>query len=319
MRKEIVRSLEYKPDGTPSDLLQKMVSEGARLRNASLDWLFYDVGALTPEERSLLLAEDNAEGAIIVVHPRDARGAVSLQKFDTYEDLCSAPGRKLSSFVVSGVGSSDVGAAALARNVADHTGQPVGAVVAGYGMADLVSEAMGGWFFFGTVNATLNRLHRNATAHTEKTEAVAATLTAMRGGRLSPEELATASQVSAGFSPDTMTVLRLLTEPERRVDLLVGHSKGCLSIAFALEALAWLKDADAIGKARAARVLTLGAVVEFPDGYDNVVQVIGSLDGFGGLNSRPFKRADFVPGAWHHLNARLPFHLDVSSVLARHL
>ncbi len=319
MRKQVVRSLETDAGDAASGFLQTMVSEGARLRNAALDWLFYDVGALTPEERSVLLAEDNAEGAIVVVHPRGARGAVSLQKFDTYEDLCAAPGRKLTSFVVSGVGSSDLGAAALARNVADHRGEPVGAVVAGYGMADLLSEAMGGWFYFGSVNAGLNRWHRAASSSPERAEAVTATLAAMRAGTLSPDALATASQVAAGFSPDTMTVLRLLTEPERNVGLLVGHSKGCLSIAFALEALEWLKDTAAIGKARAARILTLGAVVEFPVGYDNVVQVIGALDGFGGLNSRPFKPAAFVPGAWHHLNARLPFHLDVAGVLARHL
>lgn len=47
---------------------------------------------------------------------------------------------------VAGVGSSVLGAAALGRNVANLFGFDVISIIAGYGMADLPLEALGGWF-----------------------------------------------------------------------------------------------------------------------------------------------------------------------------
>jgi hypothetical protein len=55
--------------------------------------------------------------------------------------------------VVAGVGSSAVGTAALARGVADYLGTPVAGIVSGLGLADVVSEALGGWVVFGARNA----------------------------------------------------------------------------------------------------------------------------------------------------------------------
>ena len=312
----LVRTIDVLPESAPTKSIAAVLSESAKWRNAALDWLFYDIGALTKEEFGLLVGETNTEGAIIVVHPRGAKGALSLTKFETYEALVDAPGRKLRKFAVAGVGSSDIGAAALARNLADHTGEPVGAIVAGYGVADLVSEAMGGWFFFGAANMMVRRWHDLTASEKKRKEATGETLAAMSRGSLSPEELTISSDFATGFSPDTMTLVRLLTEKDRQVDTIVGHSKGCLSIAFALEALALLKDQRAIERAKAARILTLGAVVEFPAGYVNATQVIGAIDWFGGLNSRIGKDAVKIPGAWHHLNRTLPYHLDAAEVFA---
>ncbi len=317
--RQLVETIDSLPSSTPMKLAAGTLSESAKLRNAALDWLFYDVNALSPEEMHLLVSETNTEGAILVVHPKGTKGPLSITKLDSYEALVDSPGRKLKKFAVAGVGSSDVGAAALARNLADHTGEPVGAIVAGYGVADLLSEALGGFFFFGAANAMVQRWHDVTASQKERTDAMKQTLTAMERGSLSPEELTISSDIATGFSPDTMTLLRLLTEKDRRIDTVVGHSKGCLSIVFALEALALLKDHAAIDHARAAKFVTLGAVVEFPRGYENVKQVIGAIDWFGGMNSRLGKDAIKVPGAWHHLNRALPYHLNARDVFASQL
>ena len=110
----------------------------AKKRNVFLDHLFYDVGALTKPELDQLTAERNIEGSILVVFPRGGDSEIRIRKFEDYETLRAAPGRLLDRFVIAGVGSSDVGAAALARNLADHCQQPVGAIIAGYGIEDVL-------------------------------------------------------------------------------------------------------------------------------------------------------------------------------------
>ena len=318
-RSVIAEAVEATPRNAPAKSATHAISNAIKRRNTMLDHFFYDVDALTPQEIDLLVEEDNAEGAVIVVHPAGAKGELGVEKFDTYEELVAAPGDKLAKFAISGVGSTDLGAAALARNLADHTGVPVGAIVAGYGIMDLVSEAMGGWFFFGSANRAMQSWHELTSGRRDRMQSVERTLTKMERGELTPDELSLTSDLATGFSPDTMTLIRLLTEKERRIDTIIGHSKGCLSIAFALETLSLLKDAEAIEKAKAARIMTLGAVVELPEGYDNVVQVIGGIDTFGGINSRLGKKPVIVPGAWHSLNRNNFFQLNIADVLSGYL
>ena len=93
------------------------------------------------------MAQTNIEGAILVVEPCADKASIRVQKFDTFDAFRSEPGDLLRHFTVAGVGSSDLGAAALARTLANHLDAPVGAIVAGYGLSDLLSEALGGWFF----------------------------------------------------------------------------------------------------------------------------------------------------------------------------
>ena len=61
-------------------------------------------------------------------------------------------GDRIEGIALAGVGSSGLGTAALARNVADAYGVDVAGIVTGYGMADVLSEALGGWFFYGTID-----------------------------------------------------------------------------------------------------------------------------------------------------------------------
>lgn len=291
--------------------ISQPISEATKWRNTALDWLFYDVGSLSQPELDSLVGETNLEGSILVVYPKAERGEIGVRKFENYTKLRAAPGRLLSRFSIAGVGSSDVGAAAFARNLADHYGEPVGAIVAGYGLADVLAEAMGGWFFLGASNRFMKLFHdRYAEAQTvlQRYEGT------MKGlDRTKAAELAS----SVTGSLDSQTLLRLLLDRDREIKTLLGHSKGCLSLAYALQALAVGSDEAALQKAKTIRIVTTGTVVELPNGFDNASQFLGSLDWFGGMNSRLNKDYERVMSAWHHVNTAIPFHISVNNVLRR--
>lgn len=293
------------------------VFTGARARNTMLDWFFYDVENLSLAERSQLIAERNREGAILVVWPRGERGDLSITKFADYEGLRAAPGRMLQRFSIAGVGSSDVGAAAFARALADHYGEPVGAIVAGYGVADLLSEAMGGWFVLGGANRVMQMYH----------DALDRAGAAEAGDGPGPD-LPDGLEAAATSAPrrralervdhrtDSATLTALLMDHDRQVISVAGHSKGCLSIAYALEALCLSGPAETVARQCGMRITTVGAVTAMPRAFANVGQYLGELDWFGGMNSRRALGYTTIPGAWHHLNTRLPGHLDLAEVLA---
>jgi hypothetical protein len=284
----------------------------AKRRNVLLDQFFYDVGALDPREVDWLVAERTVEGSILVVFPRGARGPVSLSKYDDHAALRAAPGALLQRFAVAGVGSSDLGAAALARNVADHYGEPVGAVIAGYGLADLAAEGLGGWFVLGAANRWRALVNDWVDAWARLARSLDP---APAAGPAATRFDGTAADRLAG--PDSAALYRLLIDEDRQVVSLLGHSKGCLSIATALQRLADAGPSPALDRAAAVRVVTLGAVVETPPGLPGAVQFLGSLDAFGGLNSRRDRPFETVPGAWHHLNTALPAALSVGEALNR--
>lgn len=258
------------------------------LANAALDYLFYDTPSLTPEETSELLAQVHHEGAVLVVEsPRGVRC------FDSLRELKRESNQLPRRWCVAGVGSSALGAAALARNLANATGEPVGAIVAGYGMLDLVSEALGGWFLYGAGN----RWHQQVDDFLKLSQGIPpgtmAKLRRPQGQKLVPRR-------------DDEILQAILEDPDFQVEMLLGHSKGCLSIAETLFRLA---------TPRSPKVVTVGAICEFPSEVKEVHQFLGSLDGFGALNSRWGIGFQTVWGSWHHLNTGLPFHCDLTDLL----
>ncbi|MGD9299838.1 MAG: hypothetical protein PVG09_09045 [Thiohalocapsa sp.] len=273
-------------------------------RNTLADWMFYDVSALTPAEFSLLSAQTHSEGAILVVEPRGSEASVRVQKFTEFRAFRSAPGDLLRHFAIAGVGSSDVGAAALARVLANRVDAPVGAIVAGYGLSDLFTEALGGWFFFGALSRARRVLSRFSAADMQR-----------HSGTTSHAARSESLRLGSLFSPDTSTLIRLLDERERRIDTLLGHSKGCLSVAYALRAISERIDGDAFARAKDINVITTGAVVDFPSGLSRVRQYLGTLDWFGGMNSNLGLPLTPVPNAWHHLNTTIPLHMNLQAVL----
>ena len=277
-------------------------------RNVILDWLFYDIGNLTPSEYLALLNETNREGSILVVWPTGARGDLGVRKFDDHAALRAAPGDLLTRFAIAGVGSSDLGAASFARSVANRYGEPVGAIVAGYGVADLLGEAIGGWFVLGAANRLMKAYHDALDEHD-----VLAALTLQQA--VNSDERQALEPVAGGS--DTATLLRLLLDDDRKVASVAGHSKGSLSIAYALEGLALTRKRTAVARAKRMRVTTLGAVVEPPRSFSNLGQYLGALDWFGGLNSEFGVAHETEPMAWHHLNSLIPLHMDVADILRR--
>ena len=202
---------------------------------------------------------------------------------------------------MAGVGSSALGAAAFARNVADAFGLPVAAVVSGYGLADLLTEALGGWFWFGTLNRVRHQF--------EGLDAMSRALNGME----SVSSTGTSLELS-NISRDTTTVMALLTDPRFGFSLLTGHSKGNLVISEALYEL----ERRPAGKAISANefwIVTVSAAVAMPMRYKKIIDVMGTIDGFGAMNSSPGISVEKQCSmSWHHTNTEIAFHLPVTKV-----
>ncbi|UWU89130.1 hypothetical protein [Bradyrhizobium sp. CB1015] len=279
--------------------LREAALESFRRRNAVLDGIFYDIGRITHAEALKTAPWLAREGAILIVPPSDAG---SLLLCNTIDDFWNAGGADVRVLAVAGVGSSAIGAAAFARNVADAFRVRVAAVVSGYGLADLLTEALGGWFWFGG----LNRLRHQFEALDDMSRVLNR-----------PEMLSQASSpLELGrVSLDTRTVVALLGDRRFNFALVTGHSKGNLVIS---EALYELEEREA-GRAVPADkfwIVTVSAAVAMPPRYrEKIIDVMGTIDGFGALNSTPGisidKRCSF---SWHHTNTDLPWHLPVTKV-----
>ncbi len=311
---------------TPRNVSEFLGSSAVRLplsgaikrRNVLVDQLFYDVGALSKAEIDALVDETNLEGSILVVSPRNSRAVSPIRKVDDYEELCAERGSRLTRFSIAGVGSSDVGAAAFARNLADHYGEPVGAIVAGYGVADVIAEGLGGWFVLGAGNSLMRFFHDREAETAAVREGLQRTVAGF--------DPTNADEIAATLtgSPDSTTLLRLLLDEDREIKTVLGHSKGCLSIAWAIQALVLSGAEAAIEKAKATRLITTGAAVDLPHGFENIGQYLGALDLFGAMNSRgagslydiySSEQIHLVPNASHHTNTELPFHMSIADVL----
>lgn len=269
--------------------LREATLEAFRRRNAALDSLFYDVGNVTPDEANAISPWLAREGALLIVPP-SGRGAVQL--YPDLDAFDAAGGARVRILTVAGVGSSALGSAAFARNVADAFGEPAAAVVSGYGLADLVTEAAGGWMWFGTLNHMRHLF--------EMLDAAARAAADASLARLDLEKV----------SLDTRTVCAVLTDPRFSFSVLTGHSKGNLVLSEALFAL----DDPGIGPTDDAVIVTLSAAVTMPGRFRNIIDVMGTIDWFGAMNSRMLHVEKPWPLAWHHTNTEIRFHLPVTDV-----
>lgn len=290
-----------------------LVSAGRAL-NTSLDYLFYDVGALTPEEKDELREHAEPEGSILIVHPKSAARAITNLK--AHEFITSQKRENtepVDAVAVPGVGSSALGAAALARNVADSINRPVAAIVAGFGLADMVSEALGGWFVLGGKNRLRSCFAQIFDALDMKDHV---------WDNNSYESLVK-EEGCASFAmdrfvygcPDSTALLLLLHQLRTQIKVVVGHSKGNYAIENALEGLTWRCRLEKQVVPADLQVVTLGAVVSHPKEFVRVTQFIGGIDGFGMINSSPFLHPRWINGAWHSLNTALPGHISVGEAL----
>lgn len=281
--------------------------EAIRQRNAALDAVFYDVGRIDETEARRLSPWLVAEGAILLVPPT---GRGTVQPFESVEEFAAAGGAAVRALTVAGVGSSALGAAAFARNIADAVGESAVAVVSGYGLADALTEAMGGWFWFGALNSLRHLFESPADRAAAVQKPVAERTPGMPPFR---------RQVSS----DTQTVIALLNDERLGFDVIVGHSKGNLVLSEALFAHVAAMKLQGRPARSEAMVITVSAAITMPAAFRAIVDVLGEWDWFGRLNSRPHIAIDVtVPGAWHHTNTELANHLPVTAVLreilARH-
>lgn len=291
----------------PSGHFGVLASLPFKQRNYALDALFYDVGSLAPSEIAALSPAIDREGSVIVVPPVAARQPI--RHYRTALRFMNNDGANIRAMVVAGVGSSVVGTAALARNVADAFNCDVAGVVTGYGMTDLLTEALGGWFIFGAADRARLELE-------SKLQALTAPLPDRIAGSLGDLGVSLADVFTDRLvdTADVATLLDVLIANPPKLELLVGHSKGSLLIDFVLE-----RFVEEIGPEhplyRRLQIVTLGAVVRLPAQFPRTRQLLGERDWFGWLNSHPRVAYDTVPNAGHHLNRAIPFYLDVAQAL----
>ncbi|GJD57078.1 hypothetical protein [Methylobacterium dankookense] len=292
---QVNRSLAL-PQKLAENPVRTVALDTIQRRNAVLDAVFYDVAAIRPEETVKLATWLAREGAIIVVPPSGS--GTELEVFLTPQKYFES-GEAVAALAVAGVGSSALGAAAFARNVADALGKPVAAVVSGYGLADLLTEALGGFFMFGALNSIRHAF--------EPLDEVTKLFTR------SEQTLEDLSGLGfARTSRDTQTVIALLKDARFAPELLVGHSKGNLVISEALYAIHAEDPALEKQLAERLRIVTISAKIGMPHAFRDVLDVMGAWDWFGALNSRPDLRADYtVPHAWHSTNPEFPFGLGL--------
>jgi hypothetical protein len=262
-----------------------------RQRNAVIDNFFYDTASLTLEEKAKLSPLVDREGSIIVVPPSNSDRRIRCYK--SALRFMHKEGPALRAIAVAGVGSSALGTAALARNVADALDTDVAGMVTGYGLSDVMSEALGGWFAFGAVD----RIRYTMEKFFERMRP------AMSAAMLADETDASA------------TLCEILLAGPPKLDYLVAHSKGSLVVAHALQRFVEDPEGDESPLFERLRITTLGAVVGLPPAFKKVKQYLGALDWFGGANSSLGVMHERVPEAGHHLNTGVPYHMNVAALL----
>ncbi len=273
--------------------------EAFRRRNAALDAVFYDVGKITPAEAGDLAPWLASEGALLIVSPSSNK---SIQLCADLDRFAECGGKAVRIVAVSGVGSSALGAAAFARNIADALGEPVAALVSGYGLSDLLTEAMGGWFYFRLLNGLRHQFEAlDAMFHFGLDDVARGNLQASD----TPLNLARSSR-------DTRVLAGLLSDPRFDIQLLAGHSKGNMVISEALYNLGATRpqhlDPD-------MTIVTVSAIIGMPGRFRKVIDVIGWWDWLGAVNSNPWLWAERrIPQAGHHTNTALSGELDVTAI-----
>ena len=202
-------------------------------------------------------------------------------------------GQGIRAIAVAGVGSSALGTAALARELADALDTDVAGIVTGYGLSDMMSEALGGWFAFGAADRIRHTMERAF-------------------ARLRPAALA--DSVTPG-SDAAATLAEILLAAPPKLDTLLAHSKGSLVVAHALQRYVDDVEGDDSPLYKRLHIVTLGAVVGVPAEFKHVKQYLGAYDWFGGANSSLGVKHERVPGVSHHLNPGIPYHMRVAPLL----
>ena len=293
---------------------RKPVISTWRGMNTLLDFVFYDTSALSSEEQDELKRYNTPLGHVLTVYPAKSRKPIKqATALEFAKAQLNHPNEPVQTVVVAGVGSSALGTASLARDVADYLGRPVAGIVSGLGLSDVTTEALGGWFIFGAANTMREWIARGLDFqgfedHVREQASHEAIRKHFEQKKIDPEWFIYGS-------PDSTALLYLLSKLGSRIKLLVGHSKGNYSIENALEGLHQISERSRTPIPADLQIVTLGAVIWFGPEFKHVHQFLGDVDLLGRINSRPDLNFTPIPGAWHSLNSRLPGHMPVSQAL----
>lgn len=273
--------------------------------------MFYNIHCLSIAEQREVMWRTSTEGEMMVVRPAKQRAPIeyyslSADLIDRYHG-----GDSIDTIAIPGVGSSDLGTAALARTVADATGRSVIGVIPGYGALDMMSEAMGGWFIFGIKNRmrALNELLMGPIDQSEIRSKSRQRL--MREYRIK-------STTFVEEEPESNSILNLLLRNQDKIRLLVGHSKGCLNISNALNAFV-RETPDKRSINTGIEIVTFGCGVHVPPVFGRVRQYLGRLDMLGRVNT-PLSlytdhELDWVSIKLHTLNEWNPLHMPAEALI----
>ena len=308
----------------PRPIVEPIVA-ALRLGNTAFDELFYDVGVLATQlwlRGSLVDADSDAtqtansgttdgfheiglsalsnpEGSILIVDT--ARPPYVVHRFDDVgkfiraSKTMSPPIRNIS---ITGVGSSALGSVAFAWNISSALGEPVAAIVPGYGVADVVAQALGGWFGFGFQSWLKQSAQRMLAATSPETARIGRALMLTAPGH--QEENGAPVFARGSGSSD---VLHAILEEGSGIHRLFGHSKGALVIENAVADLPkpTLEPLE---------IVTFGCpIVEQPPAKYR--QILGWFDALGLLNSWG-NAPDMLIPAQHTTNSWLPLSVPVT-------
>ncbi|MEM6972504.1 MAG: hypothetical protein AAF577_06835 [Pseudomonadota bacterium] len=282
-----------------SSTLPGPVETMAGLRNSALDATLYGIAGLTAVERGLLAPGTGTPGAVVLAKP-GREEAPGVRVFADARAFLDAAHGAVTQFAVPGGGGSELAAAALARHVADATGHPTAAVVPGYGRQDAVAEALGGAVLF----APMARLRTALGTLARQTVAQAA------GQRMPGRRVRLRDDVLT--APAIAALVTILGDQSRRVDLLVAHAQGALTLS---AALARVMRERRGARAADAQIVTLAAPTAFPVGVRWLHQVRGALDPLAALNAESEVAHDILPMVGHHMNPAIPGYLSLRRVL----
>jgi hypothetical protein len=294
-----------------------------RAGNTLLDTLFYDVndvvtellwhglmvttigdapasGTSTTSQAFGLLnlgALSNPEGSLIVV---DAGGEPHVQSFADVPSFLKTLDRgaaKIETMSITGVGSSALGSVAFAWNLSTALDQKVAAIVPGDGVADVVQQALGGWFGFGLHGWWLKQAAQSVLAR-------AAPATARIGRRLMMTVPGHEGIVHFQHGSGSSDVLHAVLKKTRAIKRLVGHSKGALAIENAVRDL---EDEFT----RGLEVVTFGCPISEDAAGAKYLQFLGMIDGIGWLNAWG-NLPDMAIFAHHGTNTTIPLSMPVT-------
>ena len=278
----------------------------ARGRTVGTGWPANTALSTKPTDVLDLSAITNPSGSVIIVDANRAPyvGLPFTDMKEFFEATGSVDGATLHTLAITGVGSSALGAVAFAWDVSTALGEPVAAIVPGYGVADVIPQALGGWFGFEVYGAIQSATQLVLAHVAPSLAAIGKDLALSTPGRPHAETGAPVFRKGSAASDDVHAIL----EHVPGITRLVGHSKGALAIENALRSLSPERQQHPLD------ILTFGCVISEQFEKGRYFQSLGLIDGLGHLNSWG-RKPESRPATTHTTNTKRSFSMKVRKIV----